>query len=507
MVEYTTRGAVPLGSQAYVTRPFEERLLSKLLSRNWVLFLGPRQHGKTSAIIRLEQALREAGVRCVRLDLQAMPVPASYEDFLSWLATTVSRKSGVVIPSGASGGGDLIEWLRISLPQDSLPVVILVDEASAIGDPALRNAFYGQLRAIANEAASAGPQSLEGRLTFLFAGTFRPETLVDPLNSPFNVCDRVEPEDLTADQVRHLAALGSHQDAERVGTAVYEAVGGQPYLAQALLSAVCAPSVDEDSQDEALAQALSELAHGADPHFDSVFGPVVGSAELMDAALASASPTGTLAEAANHSQKYLQVLGVTKRVSDRAHIRNALYRDFVTSSPQFQSSGGATTAMHGLLPLPEDQFDHMSSPELCALAVSAYNGGIGAYRAGSHRMALVAFGASLESLLVDLFGDAARLQSAVAAARAAQGGLHLTRFEDETDAKTLRLATLVRLAQTVVGLESIAKLSDAVRDYRNQVHPSVALADFKSEADLEPEARLCSGVICALLRDIRGLAP
>lgn len=506
MIEYSTRGAVPLQSEAYVTRAFEDVLLSKLLSRRWVLFLGPRQHGKTSAIIRLELALRQAGVRCVRLDLQAMPIPTSYENLLVWVAAHIARRLGVVLPAGASGGGDLIEWLRLAISEDSVPVVVLIDEASAITDPAMRNTFYGQLRAIANEAASAGPISLEGRLTFLFAGTFRPETLVDPLNSPFNVCDRVEPEDLTRDDVRQLAGLSGVADSERLADLAYEAVGGQPYLVQTLLSDAFSPAVDEDTREETLKQSVRELSLGADAHFDSVFAPVLGSSDLIEATLLAASPNGAPAQAANQDQKFLHVLGVTKRVNDRVHIRNALYREFVSSSPQFQRDGGAVSAGQGLLPLHEDQFDHMTSPELRVLTVSAYNGGVGAYRTGSHRMALVAFGVALECLLVDLFSDPSRLQVAASAAKR-KGALSLIRHEDVTDPQTLRLVTLVRLAETVSGLEVLARLSDAVRDYRNQVHPAVALKDFKSDAELEPEARLCSGVICGLLRDIRRLSP
>ena len=53
------QGPVPLADNAYVKRPFENELHRELMANRWVLLLGPRQHGKTSALVRLQRALSE----------------------------------------------------------------------------------------------------------------------------------------------------------------------------------------------------------------------------------------------------------------------------------------------------------------------------------------------------------------------------------------------------------------------------------------------------------------
>ncbi len=45
------QGPVPLGHESYIERPFELKLIRELQAGRWVLFLGPRQHGKTSALV------------------------------------------------------------------------------------------------------------------------------------------------------------------------------------------------------------------------------------------------------------------------------------------------------------------------------------------------------------------------------------------------------------------------------------------------------------------------
>ena len=57
-------------------------------------------------------------------------------------------------------------------------MVILIDEASNLKDDDWRNSFYGQLRAIANDRAIAKDGDIARRLRFVFAGTFRPESLL-----------------------------------------------------------------------------------------------------------------------------------------------------------------------------------------------------------------------------------------------------------------------------------------------------------------------------------------
>lgn len=503
MADFHLRGAVPLDSPAYIERQFERNALRELLNRQWVLLLGPRQHGKSSALIRIQGRLLEAGFLCARVDLQAMPPCGTYEDLVEWFTGRVARALDEPVPEGlrASLGGDLVEWFRAVVPDGNQPLVILIDEASAIPDEAMRNTFYGQLRAIANEAAAVGRAALEGRLSFLFAGTFRPETLVDPLNSPFNVCERIDTDDLTLENARALATAVAGDRLAGFLEDVYGRIGGQPYLMQTVLSRMA----DVDSDDDippVLQAALDDIATGAIEHLQNVFSPVLSDPRLAAIVGEIALPDGAALQPASHDFKFLQVLGVAHRSGRRFVVRNELYRDFIGSSPQLNTAAPVEGLSGGLLALDPEQFDHMESLTLGELAHSSYLGAVHAYRAGSFRLALAGFGATLEAILLDLFADPDLLAGAVSSARSA-GVLNLTRRESADDASTLRLVTLVRLASQLPDLGRTAEISDVVRDWRNQIHPAAALANFKPDPDLEPEARMSSGVVCALLRDIR----
>ena len=134
-------GPVPLQSNLYMPRTFADQVMRAVSRREWVLVLGPRQHGKTSAIFRFKRDLRESGFECGSVDLQRAPVLATFESFLEWFARQLARSLGRDIqPPAAADRGQVVEWLRGVVPPDA-PTVILIDEASAIKDDVWRNSF------------------------------------------------------------------------------------------------------------------------------------------------------------------------------------------------------------------------------------------------------------------------------------------------------------------------------------------------------------------------------
>ena len=88
------QGPVPLGDKSYIERPFERRLVQELTTGRWVLLLGPRQHGKTSALVRVRSQLTDAGLRAALVDLQRAPPLQSFRDFVRWFCWLVARDSG-----------------------------------------------------------------------------------------------------------------------------------------------------------------------------------------------------------------------------------------------------------------------------------------------------------------------------------------------------------------------------------------------------------------------------
>jgi AAA-like domain len=505
MAQFHLRGPIPVGGTSFVARPFGEKVVEALLSRRWVLLLGPRQHGKSTELLRISSVLKDAGFLCARVDLQALPPIDSYSALLEWFARRVARSIGMnddLNHPASVDSEDLASWLRLAMPLGARPVVVLVDEVSAISNATWRESFFGQLRSIANEAASSGPESLEGRLLFVFAGTFRPESLVNELNSPFNVCDRVETSDLTLNDTLALASRVDRTLSAEVAKFAYKKVGGQPYLVQFLLSKASGLE-SQESQMKASAAALELVVSGVDGHLESVFGTIIASTRLTEITISAASEGGCPNVPADADYRYLQVLGAVRRVAGRLVMRNEIYRSFVQHSSQLNlSAAPISNISNGLIVLPEDNFSHMSSLELREIAYGSYRGSIYAANIGSYRLSLAGFGAALEAVLLDFLSgiDATALNSAIGSARPA-----FRTLERPIDPTTWRLVNMIKVAVKLPALKTIAPVADGVREWRNLIHPALACANFAPEHSLEPEVRIASGIVCAVIRDIRAL--
>ena len=171
-----------MGSAGYVARAFENRVLEELMADRWVLLLGPRQHGKTSGVMRVKGKLNESGYISANVDLQALPPCDDYEQIAEWFANQIAAtldNTGFDEPTGVQRR-DLVHWLSKAVPEGLPPLVVFIDEAGGIADGEFRNSFFGQIRAIANQRVEEPAGSMLKSLLFVFCGTFRPERLVDP---------------------------------------------------------------------------------------------------------------------------------------------------------------------------------------------------------------------------------------------------------------------------------------------------------------------------------------
>ena len=269
------QGPVPLGHQSYIERRFELQLIRELQAGRWVLLLGPRQHGKTSALVRLRQTLMENGLQTGFVDLQDMPPRASYPEFIKSVCEVVNNQlnpNGTELPESDNIG----VLFAAMLPEGNSPVVVLVDKASNIPDNVWRNSFYGQLRAISSRRAFAPDHDAAARLRFVFSGTFQPETLIDAANSPFNVCERIISDDLREEDVIAISRVALEGESAAVAHAIYLEVGGQPFLVQRLLSHI----EGAEGRDAALAAAIAELRSGELDHVGHLFGKILAEPKL-----------------------------------------------------------------------------------------------------------------------------------------------------------------------------------------------------------------------------------
>lgn len=494
MSEFVTGGAVPPQSPAYVHRAFEDEAFGHLTSAqaDWVLLLGPRQHGKSSGLARLAQRLQDQGFRVAAIDLQAYGADAGYERLLEWLGGEIATAVGNPRPTVEERQRESLDaWLGGALEGVNGSVAVFVDEAAALPD-AVRRRLYAQLRALYNARGQAGQPSALARLVFVFAGTFRVDRLIDTDNSPFNVSKDVEPEDLTSDDALRLAGVGA-DDLTDVVRAAFELVGGQPYLLQVLLAA----AGDSAGRNQRFDEAVGRLRDGTDRHVVALFDRVLGDEDATRVVGAMLDAGGEIdLNPINPTHQWLQVLGLAGRRGGRLIFRNRLYAELAHSA-RVPGAGQPSAPIVDPSPanLDEKLFDAIGDTTLRGLALDAALGAVAAHDGGHHRLALIAFGSALEAVLL------AHLEAldpdALTAARNA------VKQPPKCPPARWGLAQLAEVAHETPTLTgSSFHLTDTVRGWRNFVHPDRARHTPQSNAELADEAGIAALTLRIVLREL-----
>jgi len=515
MNQTITTGPVPASGVVYVHRPFEDTLRMHAFRRDWVLLLGPRQHGKTSALFRLRDELADAGFHVAFVDLQKLPRVASYPDLLRSFATRVGEGFGIEIEEPAGEDlSDLGAWLETSTPRDAAPVVIIVDEASAIAVEELRHIFFGQMRALKNAADASGVGSIARRVQFIFAGTFRPSKLVpNDLNSPFNVSEEVLTDDLSAEDVLQLATIVDPDVDPVLAHRIFAYVGGQPYLAQKLIQSF--EGVSTAQRLAALESAIEKITAEGSHHTDSLFGLALAEKAMADIVSAVALH-GSAVNQPTEEFRFLRTIGLMKREGGSLFFRNTLYETLAKNSAQVLPDAVANAMLPNNLAeagtrshfvqLEDSAFDFIVDLKLREIAKNFHNSAVDAINAGGFRISMVAFGVCLEAILIDWLNckDVPARTAAIAAARAANIRVTFQNpHEVEADPMTWRLVNLVKIARQLNGLRGPLEVSDALRNMRNYVHPGKICEVYMPEQDMQPEAITAGSLVAAVMRDIR----
>jgi len=493
----SSSGPVPLGLSTYVPRNFEIEALNLLRRSDWVLLLGPRQHGKTSALIRINAQLKADGFRSAIVDLQAMPAGLSFPDMLGWFAASVAKGLKVDSASSAAGSNSLEDWLApICVPGP--PIVVLIDEAASIRDEESRNAFFGQIRAFKSQAAS-DPDCVAALLTFAFAGTFRPETLVDEKNSPFNVCHRLESEDLDEVGVSTLASAVLGEDVPpQIAQMIFDRIGGQPELAQRLLA--LASSAGPENAIDRIEGQLSEWEIHSNDHLDAVFRVVLREPGLKAIATALVMAGDLQIDPANSDFRYAVVAGLCKKSGGRLRFRSALVEAVARASPQLHPEEAAVRNAH-FFPMGPGGFAFMRDAVYSEIASSSYDGAIKCMRSGAYRLALAGLGVCIEAVLIDfmLRQPIGSVAAAIAASPAAARP-NFDRHETQADPESWRLVNLLKVGRLVRAGQNV-ELPETLREFRNLVHPKLIKASYKTEEQTYPEAVTAIGLAGIVFRD------
>ncbi len=180
--------------------------------------LTSRQMGKSSLMVRTAARLREAGAGVVLLDLTAIGQNLTAEQWYSGLLTQTGQQLELEDEleefwDSHPKLGPLQRWMqairRVLLPRYQGPVVIFVDEIDAVRSlPFSTDEFFAAIREFHNRRTE--DEELR-RLTFCLLGVAAPSDLIrDTRTTPFNIGQRIELHDFTAEEAAPLTAGFQH---------------------------------------------------------------------------------------------------------------------------------------------------------------------------------------------------------------------------------------------------------------------------------------------------------
>lgn len=262
---FVTGGTLRADAPSYVERAADHELLAGLLAGDFCYVLTSRQMGKSSLMVRTAQKLRERGVRVVALDLTAIGLNLTSEQWYAGLLIHAGKQAGredeleafwdahhQLGPCQRFFAG-LQELLDPPGSVNGAPWVVFVDEIDAVRSlPFSTDEFFAAIREWHNRR---GQEPELANLTFCLLGVAAPTDLVrDTRTTPFNIGRRIELTDFTVDEALPLAhGLERHikDDPRQLATAARNLVrrvvhwtGGHPYLTQRFCAAVAEANAD-----------------------------------------------------------------------------------------------------------------------------------------------------------------------------------------------------------------------------------------------------------------------
>ncbi len=252
---YVTGGTLRGDAASYVRRKADESLFASLAAGEFCYVLDARQMGKSSLMIRTAARLEAAGITVFKLDLTAVGLDLSSEQWYFGLLEGLSCRLEVELERFWETHrqlGPLQRWFtaieEVLLPRTQGRVVIFIDEIDIVRSlPFRTDEFFAGIRECYNRRASVTELD---RLAFCLLGVTTPSELIqDVIMTPFNIGTRIELSDFTSSEADILGYGLS--DAGRDGGALLQRVlywtGGHPYLTQQLCRTV---AETEDARTE-----------------------------------------------------------------------------------------------------------------------------------------------------------------------------------------------------------------------------------------------------------------
>ncbi len=248
-------GAVPLDSAFYLVRRTDEEFTTAVRRHDSIVLVkGARQMGKTSLLARGLQQAREMGALCIRTDFQKLNTAhlVSADTLFLTLAEMIADQLDLdTLPEdvwNAKRGPNVNfeRYLRREvLAKSDKPVVWAMDEVDRLFTCDFGSEVFGLFRSWHNER-SLDPTGPWGKLTLAIAYATEAHLFITDLNqSPFNVGTRLTLQDFTLEQAEELNRRYGQplRNAQEV-QALYDLVGGQPYLLRCALDQLVSKELD-----------------------------------------------------------------------------------------------------------------------------------------------------------------------------------------------------------------------------------------------------------------------
>jgi hypothetical protein len=342
-VVFTTGGTVQAGNGIYLARQADEDLLELCRKSVFAYILTARQLGKSSLMMRTVERLNSEGIRTVIIDLTAIGVKVTTEEWYLGLLAVIEDQlllqTSVITWWQEHAHLSMTQRLtmffeEVLLVEITGPVVVFVDEIDTTLNLNFTDDFFAAIRYFYN-ARAMRPEFK--RLSFVLIGVATPGDLVrDPQRTPFNVGQRVSLTDFTFDEASPLADgfRLPPDEARQILKWVLRWTSGHPYLTQRLCRAIADEERIEWSEAE-VARVVANTFFGEKSRMDNnlqfVRDMLTKRASDVEGVLTTyrdilRARTPVRDEEQSLVKSHLKLSGVVRRESGTLQPRNLIYQ-------------------------------------------------------------------------------------------------------------------------------------------------------------------------------------